>query len=88
MGVAPLGMGHRDPRNARPYRRTLIALRERAAFHSPTSKARSREALVDTSALIDGRLPDVVLSGFLDLDLIVPEFVLVPFPFTDQTAAK
>jgi uncharacterized protein YacL len=32
--------------------------------------------LVDTSALIDGRLADVAESGFLDLDLVVPEFVL------------
>jgi uncharacterized protein YacL len=35
-----------------------------------------REALVDTSALIDGRLPEVVASGFFDWELVVPEFVL------------
>jgi uncharacterized protein YacL len=55
---------------------TLIALKERAAAHVPKPMARSREALIDTSALIDGRLIEVVQSGFLDLDLIVPEFVL------------
>ena len=35
-----------------------------------------REALVDTSALIDGRIADVVAAGFLARDLAVPEFVL------------
>ena len=54
----------------------LIALRERGASHPPAPRARSREALVDTCALIDGRLPDVVASGFLELELVVPEFVL------------
>ncbi len=54
----------------------LIVLRARAAAPQNEPKARSREALIDTSALIDGRLADVAESGFLDLDLIVPEFVL------------
>ena len=54
----------------------LIALRARGAVPQKEPKARAREALVDTSALIDGRLADVAESGFLDLDLIVPEFVL------------
>ena len=55
---------------------SLIALRARGVPHPLAPPSRSREALIDTSALIDGRLPDVVLSGFCDLDLIVPEFVL------------
>jgi uncharacterized protein YacL len=54
----------------------LIAAVSRASTSRPSSPARVREALVDTSALIDGRLPDVAASGFLDLDLVVPEFVL------------
>jgi len=54
----------------------LVAMRERETASSQTPKARSREALIDTSALIDGRFADVAESGFLDLDLIVPEFVL------------
>ncbi len=54
----------------------LLALRGRAGAPQNEPKARSREALIDTSALIDGRLADVAESGFLDLDLIVPEFVL------------
>ena len=53
-----------------------IALRAPAARKATGPNARSREALIDTSALIDGRLPDVVASGFCDLDLVVPQFVL------------
>jgi len=37
---------------------------------------RAQEALVDTSALIDGRCAEVAASGFLDRELVVPEFVL------------
>jgi uncharacterized protein YacL len=55
---------------------SLIVLLARAAPHPVAPSSRSREALIDTSALIDGRLPEIVASGFCDLDLIVPEFVL------------
>jgi uncharacterized protein YacL len=55
---------------------TLIALNGKTATPPPRFQAKAREALIDTSALIDGRLSDVVASGFLDLDLVVPEFVL------------
>jgi uncharacterized protein YacL len=54
----------------------LIAVLEGRPSSAPRSAAHGREALVDTSALIDGRLSDVVESGFLDFDLVVPEFVL------------
>lgn len=54
----------------------LIAVASGAPREPRPANARVREALVDTSALIDGRLPDVAASGFLDLDLVVPEFVL------------
>ncbi len=54
----------------------LIAQRARSEAAPKEPKARAREALIDTSALIDGRLADVAASGFLDLELIVPEFVL------------
>jgi Integral membrane protein (PIN domain superfamily) len=32
--------------------------------------------LVDTSAIIDGRIADIVRTGFLGGELVVPEFVL------------
>jgi uncharacterized protein YacL len=53
---------------------TWITLAGRPATARPETPA--QEALVDTSALIDGRLRDVAASGFMQLDLIVPEFVL------------
>ena len=53
-----------------------LALSDRRAPERPAMAAKRREALIDTSALIDGRLFDVAASGFLDLDLIVPGFVL------------
>jgi uncharacterized protein YacL len=53
-----------------------IKLSERLVARAPAPFGGRREGLVDTSALIDGRIQDVVDSGFLDLDLIVPEFVL------------
>jgi len=34
------------------------------------------ETLVDTSAIIDGRIADIVRTGFLSGELVVPEFVL------------
>ena len=35
-----------------------------------------RSTLVDTSAIIDGRIADIVRTGFLGGELVVPEFVL------------
>jgi uncharacterized protein YacL len=54
----------------------VIAVRRPATTASERPKGSAREALIDTSVLIDGRLLDVVASGFLDLDLVVPGFVL------------
>ena len=38
--------------------------------------ASGSETLVDTSAIIDGRIADIVRTGFLSGELVVPEFVL------------
>lgn len=52
------------------------------ALQTPKRRGRSevptfgRACLVDTSAIIDGRIAGVVRSGFLDSVLIVPQFVL------------
>jgi uncharacterized protein YacL len=42
----------------------------------PTSGSRGGAVLVDTSAIIDGRIADVTSTGFLDGVLVVPRFVL------------
>jgi uncharacterized protein YacL len=39
-------------------------------FHLPSS------VILDTSVIIDGRLLDILKSGFLDVPLVVPQFVL------------
>jgi uncharacterized protein YacL len=36
----------------------------------------SREIIVDTSAIIDGRIADVAMTGFLQGSLVVPRFIL------------
>jgi uncharacterized protein YacL len=53
-----------------------IAARARGDASPASAPRGSREALVDTSVLIDGRLADLCESGFLAFDLVVPEFVL------------
>jgi uncharacterized protein YacL len=46
------------------------------APHSGTTNTPAASVVVDTSAIIDGRLADVVASGFLLADLLVPRFIL------------
>ena len=36
----------------------------------------SSSVLVDTSAIIDGRIADIVAAGFIDRELVIPRFVL------------
>src|SRR5919197_2186278 len=42
----------------------------------PDARGRPAAMLVDTSAIVDGRIVDVCLSGFMSGDLVVPRFVL------------
>lgn len=42
----------------------------------PGTKQFIRPKLLDTSVIIDGRVTDVVQSGFLEGDLVIPNFVL------------
>ena len=48
----------------------------RAPEGSRASRAGAREALLDTSVLIDGRIESVAATGFTTHRLVVPEFVL------------
>lgn len=43
---------------------------------SEGSRRESREKILDTSVLIDGRIADITESGFLDGILVIPQFVL------------
>ena len=42
----------------------------------PAGRTRNRKILVDTSAIIDGRMADLSTTGFLEGVLVVPRFVL------------
>jgi uncharacterized protein YacL len=64
-------LGHKNELIA--WTQTLRAPKRRARNDLPTF---GRACLVDTSAIIDGRISAVMHSGFLDSVLIVPRFVL------------
>ncbi len=63
-------------------REDLVAAAEAAGFMRPregqtqASRGGETEVIVDTSAIIDGRIADIVDSGFLYHRLIIPHFVL------------
>ena len=53
-----------------------VGARERRGVLARNERAAS-EKVLDTSAIIDGRIVDIVRSGFIDGTMIVPRFVLV-----------
>jgi uncharacterized protein YacL len=63
-------------------REDLVAAAEAAGFVRPAdgqnaaSRGGETQVVVDTSAIIDGRIADIVDSGFLYHRLIIPHFVL------------
>lgn len=61
-------------RNQKEVLRLLI--RQRDDGRSPGPAAAPSRVLVDTSAIIDGRIADIAAAGFLPGPLIVPRFVL------------
>ena len=63
------GLGADDNRESRRPR--LRGERER-----PQRQAQPLSMLVDTSAIIDGRIGDLISTGFVDRELVIPVFVL------------
>jgi uncharacterized protein YacL len=62
-------------------REDLVAAAEAAGLirpnnSAPSSRGGETEVVVDTSAIIDGRIADIVDAGFLYHRLIIPHFVL------------
>lgn len=53
---------------------------------SKSSNEGERRILVDTSAIIDGRIADIAKTGFLGGSLIVPRFVLNELQFVSDSA--
>ena len=77
--LAPIGIGVALGRRAE-VERFVNTVRGRAdevaesvALTRPTAPS---EVILDTSAIIDGRIGEVAMSGFLLADLVVPRFVL------------
>jgi uncharacterized protein YacL len=54
----------------------LVGVHQLVDPSMPGSASADAETLVDTSAIIDGRIADIVRTGFLRGELVVPEFVL------------
>lgn len=49
------------------------------ARHLPGGRAEgtaARDVVVDTSVIIDGRIADIAMTGFLQADLVIPRFIL------------
>jgi uncharacterized protein YacL len=75
------GLGNEDDRaEGREPRRARRGERERE--RGEAERVREREParplgmLVDTSAIIDGRIGDLISTGFVDRELVIPVFVL------------
>ena len=74
--LAPIGIGVALSRRAE-VERWINAVRGRGTeIGSWTGAAAPREALLDTSAIVDGRIEEVAESGFVLAELAVPRFVI------------
>lgn len=54
----------------------LAAVEATGLLPRPRGEAAPARVFIDTSAIIDGRIADIVATGFVDGELIVPRFVL------------
>jgi len=79
-GAAPLGRGLFGLLLAYMGAAVVLAKRDELAGMSaklfPRSAGRDAGKILDTSVIIDGRIVDVCESGFLEVVLVVPQFVL------------
>jgi uncharacterized protein YacL len=58
---------------------TALAQVRRTGFRPPSGRAQadSSPKIFDTSVIIDGRIADIMKSGFIEGKIVIPEFVLV-----------
>ena len=73
LGGAGLWLGVQRSRDVRAI---LPGLDNAANAPSSADSARNGIILVDTSAIIDGRIADLTITGFLEGSFVVPRFVL------------
>jgi uncharacterized protein YacL len=67
------------------HKRDIVDLFRRGSA-APAAAAEPRALLLDTSAIIDGRIADICQTGFLDAELVVPRFVLEELQFVADSA--
>jgi uncharacterized protein YacL len=67
-------------RRGKEILRNIVAAR-RAAIASRGEKSRAADGatpkILDTSVIIDGRIADIMKTGFIEGNIVIPEFVLV-----------
>jgi uncharacterized protein YacL len=51
-----------------------------------SGRARKRHRVLDTSVIIDGRIADIVETGFLDGTIVIPQFVLKELQFVADSS--
>lgn len=73
--LAPIGIGVALGRRAE-VERFVNTVRGRAETVALTGPPAPSEVILDTSAIIDGRIADVASSGFILAKIVVPRFVL------------
>jgi len=64
------------------------SLEDAAALSAATSRARTKPKMLDTNVIIDGRVADIVESGFLEGALIVPDFILQELHYIADSSDK
>ncbi len=53
-----------------------------------TARARTKPKMLDTNVIIDGRIADIVKSGFLEGELLVPDFILQELHYIADSSDK
>ena len=74
LGAVGLSIGGRRSDDMSQLWERIPGLRERRTARRSVAQARTK--LLDTSIIIDGRILDVCKTGFLEGELVVPDFVL------------
>ena len=75
LGYLGMRVGYRRFRDGRIFSR-LRRNDAEAAEEKEAPKAQCSRKILDTSVIIDGRVLDVVKAGFLEGEIVVPQFVL------------
>lgn len=56
---------------------SILAARKTTSSKSKSKDSRPAPKILDTSVIIDGRIADIMKTGFIEGDIVIPEFVLV-----------